>query len=215
MYRQKNKRNRKKKNRQKISEKFNIPPPNRNPNLNTGQNNQKSFPSNTQKQDIRTQPAICYYSSFCPHSKELLDEIQRFNISNKLLKLICIDNDRNNLPPQIQRVPTIFDNNKMYINEEAFTFITNIVKQGTVNVMAVNTGVAASFSETFVSLDGNDGFSTDACLDSANFSSVNNNSHIHIIDERKEPNNIHSSDFVKKLEELQKNRADDIKPFKH
>ena len=88
-------------------------------------------------------------------------------------------------PPQIQRVPTIFDRNdsKIYIGEDAFTFITNIIKQSTVNVMAVNTGVAASFSETFVSLDGNDGFSNEACLDSANFSSVNDMSHINIINE--------------------------------
>ena len=120
------------------------------------------------------------------------------------------------MPPQVQRVPTILDRNdsKIYVGEEAFTFITNIVKESTVNVMAVNTGVAASFSETFVSLDG-DGFSNDACLDSANFSSINDMSHINIINEKKENNQFNGNDFAQKLEELQQSRQNEIKQFKH
>ena len=198
-----------------LPDEYNMPEPNRNPNLNTGENNQKSFPATTQTQNIRTRPAICYYSSFCQYSNELVDEIKRFNISDKSIQLICIDKNRKNLPPQITRVPTIFENNKIYVDEEAFTFITNIVKQSTINVMAVNTGVAASFSETFVSLEGNDGFSESACLDSANFSSIDDNSHIHMINEKKDSNNnTQSSDFAQRLEELQKSRANDIKPLK-
>lgn len=90
-----------------------------------------------------------------------------------------------------------------------------MIKQSTVNVMAVNTGVAASFSETFVTLDGNDGFSNNACLDSANFSSVNDMGHINIINEKKENDQFIGNDFAQKLEELQQSRQNDIKQFKH
>ena len=217
MYRHKNKKNlRRKKKRQQVAKDFNLPPPNRNPNLNTGGENKKSFPVTTQTQNIRTQQAQCYYSNQCKYCKELLEEINRFNIKSDKIILINIDKNRKNLPPQVQRVPTILDRNdsKIYVGEEAFTFITNIVKESTVNVMAVNTGVAASFSETFVSLDG-DGFSNDACLDSANFSSINDMSHINIINEKKENNQFNGNDFAQKLEELQQSRQNEIKQFKH
>ena len=180
MYRQKNKKHlRRRKKKQQIAKDFDLPPPNRNPNLNTGGENKKSFPVTTQTQNIRTQQAQCYYSNQCKYCKELLEEINRFNIKSDKIILINIDKNRKNLQPLVQRVPTILDRNdsKIYVGEEAFTFITNIVKESTVNVMAVNTGVAASFSETFVSLDG-DGFSNDACLDSANFSSTVSYTHL-------------------------------------
>ncbi len=217
MYRQKNKKHlRRRKKKQQIAKDFDLPPPNRNPNLNTGGENKKSFPVTTQTQNIRTQQAQCYYSNQCKYCKELLEEINRFNIKSDKIILINIDENRKNLPPQVQRVPTILDRNdsKIYVGEEAFTFITNIVKESTVNVMAVNTGVAASFSETFVSLDG-DGFSNDACLDSANFSSINDMSHINIINEKKENNQFNGNDFAQKLEELQQSRQNEIKQFKH
>tara|TARA_B100000929_G_scaffold105498_1_gene83526 strand:+ start:13878 stop:14531 length:654 start_codon:yes stop_codon:yes gene_type:complete len=217
MYRQKNKKHlRRRKKKQQIAKDFDLPPPNRNPNLNTGGENKKSFPVTTQTQNIRTQQAQCYYSNQCKYCKELLEEINRFNIKSDKIILINIDKNRKNLPPQVQRVPTILDRNdsKIYVGEEAFTFITNIVKESTVNVMAVNTGVAASFSETFVSLDG-DGFSNDACLDSANFSSINDMSHINIINEKKENNQFNGNDFAQKLEELQQSRQNEIKQFKH
>ena len=217
MYRQKNKKHlRRRKKKQQIAKDFDLPPPNRNPNLNTGGKNKKSFPVTTQTQNIRTQQAQCYYSNQCKYCKELLEEINRFNIKSDKIILINIDENRKNLPPQVQRVPTILDRNdsKIYVGEEAFTFITNIVKESTVNVMAVNTGVAASFSETFVSLDG-DGFSNDACLDSANFSSINDMSHINIINEKKENNQFNGNDFAQKLEELQQSRQNEIKQFKH
>ena len=216
MYRQKNKKNlRRRKKKQELAKNFNLPPPNRNPNLNTGGENKKSFPVTNQTQNIRTQYAECYYSNQCKYSKELLEEINRFNIQSDKIILINIDENRKNLPPQVQRVPTILDRNdsKIYVGEEAFTFITDIVKESTVNVMAVNTGVAASFSETFVSLDG-DGFSNDACLDSANFSSVDDMAHINIINEKKD-NQFIGNDFAQKLEELQKSRQNDVKQFKH
>lgn len=217
MYRQKNKKHlRRRKKKQQIAKDFDLPPPNRNPNLNTGGENKKSFPVTTQTQNIRTQQAQCYYSNQCKYCKELLEEINRFNIKSDKIILINIDENRKNLPPQVQRVPTILDRNdsKIYVGEEAFTFITNIVKESTVNIMAVNTGVAASFSETFVSLDG-DGFSNDACLDSANFSSINDMSHINIINEKKENNQFNGNDFAQKLEELQQSRQNEIKQFKH
>jgi hypothetical protein len=217
MYRQKNKKHlRRRKKKQQNAKDFDLPPPNRNPNLNTGGENKKSFPVTTQTQNIRTQQAQCYYSNQCKYCKELLEEINRFNIKSDKIILINIDENRKNLPPQVQRVPTILDRNdsKIYVGEEAFTFITDIVKESTVNVMAVNTGVAASFSETFVSLDG-DGFSNDACLDSANFSSINDMSHINIINEKKENNQFNGNDFAQKLEELQQSRQNEIKQFKH
>jgi len=218
MYRNRNKKNlrRRKKRKEQIAKDFNLPPPNRNPNLNTGTENKPSFPATNQTQNIRTKYAECYYSNQCKYSKELLEEIQRFNIKSDKIRLINIDQNRKNLPPQIQRVPTIFDRNdsKIYVGEDAFTFITNIIKQSTVNVMAVNTGVAASFSETFVSLDGNDGFSNEACLDSANFSSVHDMSHINIINEKNDNHSL-GNDFAQKLEELQKSRQNDIKQYKH
>jgi glutaredoxin-related protein len=218
MYRQKNKKNlRRRKKRQQIAKDFDLPPPNRNPNLNTGGENKKSFPVTKQTQNIRTRYAECYYSNQCKYCKELLEEINRFNIGSDKIVLINIDENRKNLPPQIQRVPTILDrdDSKIYVGEEAFTFITNMIKQSTVNVMAVNTGVAASFSETFVTLDGNDGFSNNACLDSANFSSVNDMGHINIINEKKENDQFIGNDFAQKLEELQQSRQNDIKQFKH
>jgi len=217
MYRQKNKKTlRRKKKRQQIAKDYNLPPPNRDPNLNTGGENKKSFPVTNQSQKIRTQHAQCYYSEQCKYSKELLEEINRFNIGNDKIILINIDENRRNLPPQIQRVPTILDMNdsQIYVGEEAFTFITNLIKQSSVNVMAVNTGVAASFSETFVTLDGKDGFSESACLDSANFSSINDMSHISLVNERTGDNQIIGNDFAQKLEELQKSRQNDVKQFK-
>jgi|TARA_B110000914_G_C15474228_1_gene452258 glutaredoxin-related protein len=217
MYRQKNKKNLRRRKKKQIAKDFDLPPPNRNPNLNTGGENKKSFPVTKQTQNIRTRYAECYYSNQCKYCKELLEEINRFNIRSDKIVLINIDENRKNIPPQIQRVPTIFDrdDSKIYVGEEAFTFITNMIKQSTVNVMAVNTGVAASFSETFGTLDGNDGFSNNACLDSANFSSVNDMGHINIINEKKENDQFIGNDFAQKLEELQQSRQNDIKQFKH
>ena len=195
--------------------KTSFPEPNRNPNLNA-ESADRSVPKIPQKvHTVRTQPAICYYSNHCKYSKELLEEINRFNIKENKIQLYCIDNNRNNLPSLLKSVPTIIDNSIPYVGESAFDLLTNIVKGDSVNVMAVNSGIASSFSDTFVSLEGDDGFSQNTDLNSSNFSSIdysdfsintikqkdnNNNNNNNI-------NNMGGNDLMRKMEEMKQMRA--------
>jgi hypothetical protein len=189
--------------------KKNFPEPNRNPNLNSEFNNRTIQNVKPQTHSVRTQSAVCYYSNHCKYSKELLDEINRFNIKSNKIKLYCIDNNRSNLPSLLKNVPTIIDGSTPYVGEAAFDFLTNIVKGESVNVMAVNVGVASSFSDTFVSLKGDDGFSENTNLNSSNFSSIDYNDFgINTIEEKKNPKVVgNSNNLMRKMEEMKIMRA--------
>ena len=193
-----------------------IPPPNRNPNLNTSYKEKKAFPVQSKQHVIRTKAAKCYYSNHCKYSKELLDEIKRFNIESSQISLICIDKNRNIIPKIVTSVPTIVDHlgSGLYIGEKAFEFVTNIVKGSTVNVMAVNAGVAANFSETFVTLD-KDGFSNEASLNSGNFSDINHSTFkINTINENDKMSNNNNNDLSRKMDDLLKSMTEDLKNLK-
>ena len=195
----------------------NMPPANRNPNLNTSYKEKKTFPVQPKQHVIRTKPAKCYYSNHCKYSKELLDEIKRFNIESSQISLICIDKNRNIIPKIVTNVPTIVDHldSGLYVGEKAFEFVTNIVKGSTVNVMAVNAGVAANFSETFVTLDKN-GFSNEASLNSGNFSDINHSSfRINTINENDKMSNNNNNDLSRKMDDLLKSRTEDLQNLKH
>jgi len=195
-----------------------FPEPNRNPNLNLNSNSteNRTLPNlKPKKHNVRTQPAICYYSNHCKYSKELIEEISRFNIKENKIKLFCIDNNRSNLPSILKNVPTIIDSSKQYIGEDAFNFLTNIVKGESVNVMAVNSGVASSFSDTFVSLDGNDGFSKNTDLNSASFSSIDgNNFSINTIKQKENDVSLPQNDLIRKMEEMKMMRAKEFKEMR-
>ncbi len=190
-----------------------FPEPNRNPNLNSEYSDRSTPKITPQTHNIRTKAATCYYSNHCKYSKELLEEINRFNIKENKIQLYCIDNNRNNLPSILKSVPTIIDSSIPYIGEAAFDFLTNIVKGESINVMAVNSGVASSFSDTFVSLEGDDGFSKNTDLNSSNFSSIDYNDFSINTIKQKENNtvNITGNDLMRKMEEMKQMRAQDFK----
>ena len=52
----------------------------------------------------------CYYSNHCEYSKELVNEIFKFKVENKI-ELVCVDkvNIKHNLPKYITEVPTIWN----------------------------------------------------------------------------------------------------------
>jgi hypothetical protein len=193
--------------------KTSFPEPNRNPNLNSEYSDRSTPKVKPQVHNVRTQAAICYYSNHCKYSKELLEEINRFNIKENKIQLYCIDNNRNNLPSILKSVPTIIDGSTPYIGESAFDFLTKIVKGESINVMAVNSGVASSFSDTFVSLEGDDGFSQNTDLNSSNFSSIDYNEFSINTIKQKENNivNTTGNDLMRKMEEMKQMRAQDFK----
>lgn len=97
---------------------------------------------------------IVFFSNFCLHSRHLLNEIIKHNLRDMFV-LVCIDNNRVNIPPSINRVPVIFDpqTKRLLSDDEAFQTIADL---STVNQSVIHAyGSAANkFTEGYSYLSG-------------------------------------------------------------
>ena len=153
---------------------------------------------------------ICYYSQHCEYSKELINEIFKFKAENKI-ELLCVDNAhiKKKLPKYITDVPTIVNikNKNLYVGDKNCKEIVFKIIKGN-PVLAFNTGICGTFSKKYTSLNKND----NSNINSYNYSSINDkDDFIHISNNGKISDSIDRDDLSKKLQELEKERENDIK----
>ena len=152
----------------------------------------------------------CYYSNHCEYSKELLNEIFKFKIENKI-ELVCVDkiNVKNNLPEYITEVPTIVNikKKKIYIGDKyCKDLVFKIIKGNP--VLAFNTGICGTFSKKYTSLDETENTN----INSSEYSSINSQDNsIQIQNTEQISDNIDRDDLSKRLQELEIEREKDIK----
>ena len=72
---------------------------------------------------------VLFISNYCDHSKELLTTLLKANMKNQF-SIVCVDNDNNNkLPPFVDRVPLMYYDNKVLVDEGLFNYIESLNNQ--------------------------------------------------------------------------------------
>lgn len=69
---------------------------------------------------------LLFYSNKCSHSKAVIDRIRKLNIMNSFL-IICIETYMHMLPPFVDRVPLIYDYEKVYTDEVLDEYLNRLV----------------------------------------------------------------------------------------
>jgi hypothetical protein len=88
---------------------------------------------------------IVFYSQHCPHSRELLKEINAKDLE-KYFVFVCVEQYRNRIPPQVDRVPAL-----LIRNEGRVLFEDEILKYIGCDVTPIET--LNGFSESFSFLE--------------------------------------------------------------
>jgi len=86
---------------------------------------------------------VLFYSNYCNFSKEILGEITKRNIRD-LFVLICVDQNRYNIPSFVDRVPLIVTTQKQIVtDDDVLTFITELHKHhGSTEISAYTVGTS-------------------------------------------------------------------------
>lgn len=93
---------------------------------------------------------IIFYSNFCTYCKEILTQISKTPLNDKLT-YICVDDKNIQLPPFVQAVPTIYltKEQKIIVDEALSDWIkskTSVQESGDVMAYMGNGDFSASFS---------------------------------------------------------------------
>ena len=74
---------------------------------------------------------LIFLSNYCNHCKELFTLLTKYNLQNNF-HIISIDDENVNLPPYIDRVPTLITSQKnILVDDNLFNYIHSIVKKNT------------------------------------------------------------------------------------
>ena len=68
---------------------------------------------------------LLFYSNKCEHSRAVLDRIRKLNILNSFLT-VCIENYMHMLPPFVDRVPLIYDYQRVYVDESMAEYLDHL-----------------------------------------------------------------------------------------
>jgi len=89
---------------------------------------------------------VLYCSVKCAHSKELLDVIKAKSIL-EMFKVHIIEQEKERLPPFVDRVPLLFHNNKILHDEGLFMYIQSInERKQNIDAFAPESSISDSFS---------------------------------------------------------------------
>lgn len=96
---------------------------------------------------------IIFYSNFCNYSKEILTQISKTTLNDKMT-YICVDDRNINLPPFVQAVPTIYliNEQKVIVDEAIVPWIKSKTQPTQTDEIGSYFG-GDSFSSSFSNLD--------------------------------------------------------------
>ena len=96
---------------------------------------------------------IIFYSNFCNYSKEILTQISKTTLNDKMT-YICVDDRNITLPPFVQAVPTIYliNDQKVIVDEAIVPWIKSKTQPTQTNEIGSYFG-GDSFSSNFSNLD--------------------------------------------------------------
>jgi hypothetical protein len=97
---------------------------------------------------------IIFYSNYCNYSKEILTQISKSPLNNKMT-YICVDDKNINLPPFVQAVPTIYliKDQKVIVDEAISEWIKSKTQPKQSDELGSYFGGGDSFSSSFSNLD--------------------------------------------------------------
>jgi hypothetical protein len=97
---------------------------------------------------------IIFYSNYCNYSKEVLTEISKSPLNDKMT-YICVDDRNINLPSFVQAVPTIYliKEQKVIVDEGITTWIKSKTQPQQSQELGSYFGSGDSFSSSFSNLD--------------------------------------------------------------
>lgn len=105
---------------------------------------------------------ILFYSNFCQFSKEVVSIITKKNIRHLFL-LVCVDGQRYNIPPFVNRVPMIFTTQKqLYADQGVVAFLEDIEMSMAATTTARDTAAAGGFDVSAYYAPDMDGTITDS-----------------------------------------------------
>ena len=96
---------------------------------------------------------IIFYSNFCNYSKEILTQISKTTLNDKMT-YICVDDRNITLPPFVQAVPTIYliNEQKVIVDEAIVPWIKSKTQPTQTDEIGSYFG-GDSFSSSFSNLD--------------------------------------------------------------
>jgi hypothetical protein len=124
------------------------------------------------------QKDIIFYSNFCKYSQDLLKYIVKQDLK-KMFVFVCVEKNRQRIPPQVDKVPALF-----LTNERRVLFEDDIIEciQSSVINIAPSEQPCSSFSDTFSILE-DDTMMPNQSVDSKRFSIFGQEQRIHTPEE--------------------------------
>ena len=104
---------------------------------------------------------IIFYSNFCTYSKEIINQISKTPLNDKML-YVCVDDENIQLPNFVTAVPTVYlvEKKRIVVDESIPKWIQEQVSQKqekkTEEIQAYFGSTDSSFGASFSSLDNND-----------------------------------------------------------
>lgn len=149
------------------------------------------------------QKDILFYSNLCDFSKEVLQNIAKYQIKDKFL-LVCVDNKNLKLPPFVDRVPLIYTvSKKLFADENLMNYLQSMVESTSLQPYALVGTNTNAYSENFSFIEDTDGYTEDC---SRNYNYLGMEQKIYAPEDKNEP----TDDKSKVLEAYMANRANDI-----
>ena len=157
---------------------------------------------------------ILFYSNFCTYCKEILNNVSKTPLNEKML-FVCVDDENIQLPPFITSVPTIYliNEKKIVVDEAIGDWIkeklnSHAPQKTTDEIQAYFGSTGDSFGSNFSNIDDND---TKPFISAYTFLGDDNGSTMAAqSDQRQQGSNGMSSQFDSQLEKLQAARSQEF-----